>query len=239
MTARPVGSVGLGGWLWPVTLLGPTLAVLAAALCVYGMRGIVVDLAPRVSHWPATFQVDGWFGSLAFAVLSAIAGTWSARWFDRDPVVPRRGPWVLAALAVGLSLLAWDTGDSILSLLLVAFAWLVALAAFLAARVSRRVHNPFTAAPLAPRASGWRGVLMHGPADWSNGRWWRVGVFGAESASKHYYGNSAAALSPSQAARLAVMLPKPRYYDKNRGSAYLQRRTETILKRMNSADLPK
>jgi monofunctional biosynthetic peptidoglycan transglycosylase len=68
---------------------------------------------------------------------------------------------------------------------------------------------------------------------------WGVGVFGAESASKHYYGNSAAALSPSQAARLAVMLPKPRYYDKNRGSAYLQRRTETILKRMNSADLPK
>lgn len=182
MTARPVGSVGLGGWLWPVTLLGPTLAVLAAALCVYGMRGIVVDLAPRVSHWPATFQVDGWFGSLAFAVLSAIAGTWSARWFDRDPVVPRRGPWVLAALAVGLSLLAWDTGDSILSPLLVAFAWLVALAAFLAARVSRRVHNTFTGAPLAPRASGWRGVLMHGPADWSNGRWWRVGVFGAATA---------------------------------------------------------
>ena len=68
---------------------------------------------------------------------------------------------------------------------------------------------------------------------------WGVGVFGAESASKHYYGISASALSPSQAARLAVMLPKPRYYDKNKNSPYLQRRSETILRRMGAADLPK
>ncbi|MDE2427714.1 MAG: monofunctional biosynthetic peptidoglycan transglycosylase [Burkholderiales bacterium] len=67
---------------------------------------------------------------------------------------------------------------------------------------------------------------------------WGVGVFGAEAASQHYYGISAAALSPLQAARLAVMLPKPRYFDKNTGSAYLQRRSELILKRMNNAELP-
>ncbi|MBI3286091.1 MAG: monofunctional biosynthetic peptidoglycan transglycosylase [Burkholderiales bacterium] len=67
---------------------------------------------------------------------------------------------------------------------------------------------------------------------------WGIGVFGAEAASQHYYGVSAAALTPAQAARLAVMLPKPRYFDKNTGSAYLQRRTELILKRMNSAELP-
>ncbi|MFZ6842814.1 monofunctional biosynthetic peptidoglycan transglycosylase [Undibacterium sp. RuTC16W] len=67
---------------------------------------------------------------------------------------------------------------------------------------------------------------------------WGVGVFGAEAASQHYYGISAAALGPAQAARLAVMLPKPRYFDKNTGSAYLQRRSEMILKRMNSAELP-
>lgn len=67
---------------------------------------------------------------------------------------------------------------------------------------------------------------------------WGVGIFGAEAASKHYYGVSAAALSPNQAARLAVMLPKPRYYDKNTGSAYLQKRSEIILRRMNSSDLP-
>lgn len=67
---------------------------------------------------------------------------------------------------------------------------------------------------------------------------WGIGVFGAEAAARHYYGISAAALSPSQAARLAVMLPKPRYYDKNTGSAYLQRRSEIILRRMNSSELP-
>lgn len=67
---------------------------------------------------------------------------------------------------------------------------------------------------------------------------WGVGVFGAEAASKHYYGVSAAALAPTQAARLAVMLPKPRFFDKRPDSAYLQKRTEIILRRMNSAELP-
>jgi monofunctional glycosyltransferase len=67
---------------------------------------------------------------------------------------------------------------------------------------------------------------------------WGVGVFGAEAAARHYYGISAAALSAPQAARLAVMLPKPRYFDKNQGSGYLQRRSELILRRMNSAELP-
>ncbi|MFZ6752264.1 monofunctional biosynthetic peptidoglycan transglycosylase [Undibacterium sp. Dicai25W] len=67
---------------------------------------------------------------------------------------------------------------------------------------------------------------------------WGVGVFGAEAASQHYYHISASALSVAQAARLAVMLPKPRYFDKNQGSGYLQRRTEVIVKRMNNAELP-
>ncbi|GIZ50999.1 monofunctional biosynthetic peptidoglycan transglycosylase [Noviherbaspirillum aridicola] len=67
---------------------------------------------------------------------------------------------------------------------------------------------------------------------------WGVGVFGAEAAARHYFGVSAAALSPAQAARLAVMLPRPRWYDKNRGSAYLQRRTDLILRRMGGADIP-
>ncbi|MBC3861062.1 monofunctional biosynthetic peptidoglycan transglycosylase [Undibacterium jejuense] len=67
---------------------------------------------------------------------------------------------------------------------------------------------------------------------------WGGGVFGAEAASQHYYHISASALSVAQAARLAVMLPKPRYFDKNQGSGYLQRRTEVIVKRMNNAELP-
>jgi monofunctional biosynthetic peptidoglycan transglycosylase len=67
---------------------------------------------------------------------------------------------------------------------------------------------------------------------------WGVGVFGAEAASQHYYGAAAANLNPAQAARLAVMLPKPRFYDKNRGSAYLAQRADMILRRMGGVELP-
>lgn len=67
---------------------------------------------------------------------------------------------------------------------------------------------------------------------------WGLGVFGAEAAAIHYFNVSASALSPSQAARLAVMLPNPRFYDKNRGSGYLSRRSGVILQRMGSAALP-
>lgn len=67
---------------------------------------------------------------------------------------------------------------------------------------------------------------------------WGVGVFGAEAAARHYFGVPAAQLSRYQAARLAVMLPRPRFYDKNRGSTYLARRTDLILRRMSAADLP-
>lgn len=67
---------------------------------------------------------------------------------------------------------------------------------------------------------------------------WGNGVFGAEAAAQHYYRTSAASLGPSQAARLAAMLPRPRYYDAQRGSPVLARRTELILRRMNGAGLP-
>jgi monofunctional biosynthetic peptidoglycan transglycosylase len=67
---------------------------------------------------------------------------------------------------------------------------------------------------------------------------WGNGVFGAEAAASHYYGISAGQLGPVQAARLAVMLPKPRFYDKHRGSSYLARRTSLILRRMGAAELP-
>jgi len=65
-----------------------------------------------------------------------------------------------------------------------------------------------------------------------------TGTFGAEAAARHYYGVSAANLSAPQAAKLAVLLPNPRYFDKHRDSNYLARRTGVILRRMGSADLP-
>lgn len=65
-----------------------------------------------------------------------------------------------------------------------------------------------------------------------------VGVFGAEAAARYYYGVPAASLSAPQAARLAAMLPKPRYFDKHRNSSYLKYRTALILRRMGSANIP-
>ena len=67
---------------------------------------------------------------------------------------------------------------------------------------------------------------------------WGDGVFGAEAAARHYYGTSAAALGAEPAARLAAMVPNPRFYDRNRNTGYLARRTQTILARMPAAELP-
>ena len=67
---------------------------------------------------------------------------------------------------------------------------------------------------------------------------WGEGVFGAEAAARHYFGVSAASLGPEQAARLAAMLPRPRFYDRNRGSQYLATYSERILARMPSAQVP-
>jgi monofunctional biosynthetic peptidoglycan transglycosylase len=64
------------------------------------------------------------------------------------------------------------------------------------------------------------------------------GVFGAEAAARHYFKTSAANLSAAQAARLAVMLPNPRYYDKHRATSYLVRRTAAIQRQMRFAELP-
>ena len=64
------------------------------------------------------------------------------------------------------------------------------------------------------------------------------GVFGAEAAARHYFGVTAANLNAAQGAKLAVMLPNPRYYDRHRDTDYLARRTSLIMLRMNSAELP-
>jgi monofunctional biosynthetic peptidoglycan transglycosylase len=67
---------------------------------------------------------------------------------------------------------------------------------------------------------------------------WGDGVFGAEAAARHHYGISAAQVGPEQAARLAAMVPSPRRYSPGRNTAYLERRTATILARMNAVRVP-
>jgi monofunctional glycosyltransferase len=67
---------------------------------------------------------------------------------------------------------------------------------------------------------------------------WGDGVFGAEAAARHYYKKSAASLDAWEAARLAAMVPKPRYYDHNRDTPWLTRKTNLILDRMPAAQVP-
>ena len=67
---------------------------------------------------------------------------------------------------------------------------------------------------------------------------WGEGVFGAEAAAQHYYRKSASQLSAYESARLAVMLPRPRYFEKLHNSGYLASRASTIVARMRAAELP-
>ena len=67
---------------------------------------------------------------------------------------------------------------------------------------------------------------------------WGRGVYGAEAAARYYYRIPASRLGAWQSARLAVMLPKPRYFDAHRGTAYQAQRAAVIARRMGAAALP-
>ena len=67
---------------------------------------------------------------------------------------------------------------------------------------------------------------------------WGNGVFGAEAAARHYFQVSAAQLSVEQAAKLAAMVPNPRYYDRHREAPGLLFKTDIILARMPDAEIP-
>ncbi len=68
---------------------------------------------------------------------------------------------------------------------------------------------------------------------------WGNGVYGAEAAARYYFRVSANQLSSWQAARLAVMLPRPKYFDEHRGSSYLAQRAGVIARRMGAAEVPR
>lgn len=67
---------------------------------------------------------------------------------------------------------------------------------------------------------------------------WGTGVFGAEAASRHYFSAPAERISPSNAARLAAMLPRPRYYDAHPASPALSRRAAMVTRWMGSIEPP-
>ena len=67
---------------------------------------------------------------------------------------------------------------------------------------------------------------------------WGEGIFGAEAAAQHYFRKSASKLSPYEAARLAVMLPRPKYFETRPNSGYLSSRASTIAARMSGVEIP-
>ncbi|WP_051711377.1 monofunctional biosynthetic peptidoglycan transglycosylase [Andreprevotia chitinilytica] len=67
---------------------------------------------------------------------------------------------------------------------------------------------------------------------------WGNGVFGADAAARHYYNTSAANLGTGQAAKLAAMVPNPRYYDDHRSDRKLLRKAAIIQRRLPYADIP-
>jgi monofunctional glycosyltransferase len=67
---------------------------------------------------------------------------------------------------------------------------------------------------------------------------WGEGVFGAEAAAQHYYRKPASRLSALEAARLAVMLPRPKYFETRLQSGYLNARASTITARMGGVEVP-
>ncbi len=67
---------------------------------------------------------------------------------------------------------------------------------------------------------------------------WGNGVFGAEAAARHYYKTSAANLNSWQAAKLAAMVPNPRFYDDHRNTRFLNRRINNIQRGMPVVEVP-
>lgn len=67
---------------------------------------------------------------------------------------------------------------------------------------------------------------------------WGEGVFGAQAAAQRYFRKPASQLTPAEAARLAVMLPRPKFFEKLPASPYVAERSEVIAGRLWRAQLP-
>lgn len=62
------------------------------------------------------------------------------------------------------------------------------------------------------------------------------GIYGAEAASRHYFGLTAAALDERQAAELAAVLPRPKTWHPGRTTPGYQAAVDRILRRMEKAE---
>jgi monofunctional biosynthetic peptidoglycan transglycosylase len=67
---------------------------------------------------------------------------------------------------------------------------------------------------------------------------WGEGVFGAQAAARHYYRVDASQLGAFPAARLAVMLPAPKRFERRPASPYVTGRAAVVVARMGAVELP-
>ena len=63
---------------------------------------------------------------------------------------------------------------------------------------------------------------------------WAPGVYGAQAASRHWFGKDARDLSPREAARLAAILPAPRRYEAAAPGPYVRRRAARVQAAMGT-----
>ena len=63
---------------------------------------------------------------------------------------------------------------------------------------------------------------------------WAPGVYGAEAASRHWFGKSARDLTRREAARLAAILPAPRRYQAAAPGPYVRRRASRVQAAMGT-----
>ncbi len=67
---------------------------------------------------------------------------------------------------------------------------------------------------------------------------WGEGLFGADAAARHYFRTGADRLGVTAAARLAVMLPAPKRFERRPDSPFLLARAATVAARMGEVQLP-
>ena len=67
---------------------------------------------------------------------------------------------------------------------------------------------------------------------------WGNNVYGIEAASLRYFSSHARDLNSFQSAKLASMIPNPKYYERHQDASGLIERSGIILSRMNSTQVP-
>ena len=67
---------------------------------------------------------------------------------------------------------------------------------------------------------------------------WGNNVYGIEAASLRYFSSHARDLNSFQSAKLASMIPNPKYYERHQDASGLIERSGIILSRMNATQVP-